>query len=72
MRAQYGRFGPKKDYRGAHVTLSLGGRTLLGEVVEVRYRDVSPCGFFATVRHFNGEPWPTEPSLAVLEILERN
>lgn len=70
MKAQFGKWGPKHDYRGAHVMLTHQGRQLLGEIVNM-YRDPVLCAVLADVRHFNGEPWPITPALSALEILER-
>jgi hypothetical protein len=66
MKAEFTKKGPKHDYRGAHVVLEHGDRTLLGTII-----DICPDEFLCHVRHFNGEMWPINPSLARLEILER-
>jgi hypothetical protein len=71
MKAELGKYGPKHDYRTAHVVLEYQGRTLLGEIKDVYYRETGASGFFCKVRHFCGDPWPIEPSLLALEILER-
>lgn len=65
MRASFGKYGPKSDYRGAHVTLG----KLVGEVTDI-YRDEMRGFYVAKVRHFNGEPWPFDPALIALDILE--
>lgn len=71
IRPQFTKFGPKFDYRGAHVRMTLGARTLLGEVTEL-YRD-DICGTVrAKVTHFNGEPWAIDPTLAALYVLDRS
>jgi hypothetical protein len=70
MRAEFGKHGPKHDYRGAQAVLQWDGRTLLGDVREV-YRSSFSSYWRAKVTHFNGEPWPIEPVLMALEILPR-
>lgn len=70
MKAEFTKFGPKHDYRGAHVVLEYRGRTLLGEIKEVTRDEVTGC-VRARVRHFNGEEWPIHAPLRSLEILER-
>lgn len=68
---EFTKFGPKYDYRGAHVRLRLPiGRVLLGEIVELN-RDEVRGAVIAKVRHFNGEAWPVEPVLSALLILPR-
>lgn len=54
----------------AHVTLAIDGRVLLGEVVDAWYDKASGC-VRLRVRHFNGEPWPCEPSALDVDVLER-
>ena len=66
MKAQFTRWGPRYDYRGAHVVLD--GK--LGEIVGLR-RDEARGAVLAQVRNFNGEPWSFEPALVALEILDR-
>jgi len=66
MRAEFIKHRPKHDYTGAHVTLNHDGRTLLGVIAEI-----CPDELLCIVKHFNGEPWPINPSLSRLEILER-
>ena len=71
IRPEFTKFGPKRDYRGAHVRLRLPiGRVLLGEVTDL-YRDETRGVVLAKVRHFNGEAWPCEPALSALSILDR-
>lgn len=70
MKAEFTKYGPKHDYRTAHVALKYRGRTLLGEIREVARDETTGC-VLATVRHFNGEEWPIRPALYALEILER-
>ena len=66
----YGKFGLKVDPMGAHVTLTYAGRTLLGEVTGVDRDEV--CGVLRlTVKHFNGEPWPIQPSALAVDVLVR-
>ena len=66
MKAEFVRYAPKYDYTGAHVTLKHEGRDLLGTLVYI-----CPDEFMCQVRHFNGDPWPVNPSLYRLNILER-
>ena len=66
IRPKVGRFGPKADYRGAHV-LDMGGR--LATITEVYFRE-SPAATMARLRRFNGED-AGEQTLATLWILER-
>ncbi len=70
MRAAFTKYGPVHNYAGAQVTLEWDGRTLLGDVVG-QHRDAVRGIWLATVRHFNGEPWPIVPALSALNILER-
>lgn len=70
MKLQLGKFGLTHDPRGAHVTLTLAGRDLIGEVIAARYDEVAGC-IRLTVRHFNGEPWPIEPTALAVNVLER-
>ena len=70
MKAQFSKYGPKHDYRGAHVVLEYQNRTLLGVIVNItrnETRGIIEC----QVRHFCGDDWPIKPVLACLEILER-
>ena len=70
MKAQFTRWGLAKDYRGAQCTLQWNGRTLIGDIVDITYNDVRSI-YIAKVKYFNGEPWPIDPALSALEILER-
>ena len=65
-----GKFGLREDPTGAHVTLDWRGRTLLGEVRSAEYNHVTGCTIL-TVRHFNGEPWPLQPGVLAVNVLER-
>ena len=67
IRAEMGRWGPKHDYRGAHV-ITVDGR--LAEITEV-YRRESPSATMAKLRRFNGEN-AGEHTLATLWILTRD
>lgn len=70
MKAKFGKYGPKQDYRGAQVSMKWKGRNLLGDITQVFRNPVT--GFtHAKVRHFNKEEWPIDPVLSALEILER-
>lgn len=70
MKAEFTKFGPKHDYRGAHVTLEYQGRTLIGTLREV-FRDEMRGYMHCRVQHFCGDWWPVEPCLGAIEILER-
>src|SRR5690242_157839 len=70
MKAEFTKYGPKQDYRGAHVVLKYGDRTLLGTIHDVTRDEVTGC-VRAHVRHFCGDDWPIIPALRALEILER-
>ena len=60
----------KADPRGAHVVLVIDGRALLGTVTGAAY-DPAIGSFRFSVRHFNGEPWPLEPPVSAVDVLER-
>ena len=70
MKAEFTKFGVKHDYRGAHVSLEIGGRLYLGTITHVFYREL-PQAWVCRVSHFNGEEWDFRPVLSSLEILER-
>jgi len=57
------------DMRGAQVTMTWNGCTLLGDVTGSRLEGDRRL---LTVRHFNGEMWPVEPDLADCTVLERS
>lgn len=59
------------DYVGAHVRMDWRGRTLLGEIVNVR-RAADWRGPTLTVRFFNREPWPCHPLASDVDVLERD
>lgn len=72
IRPEFTKFGPKHDYRGAHVQMRTPlGRVLLGEIVDV-YRDDVRGISLAKVRHFCGDMWPLEPALSALLLLDRS
>lgn len=70
MKAEFCKYGPKHDYRGAHVTLHYQGRELIGTIRDVA-RDESTGTVFCAVQFFCGDWWPIAPVLSALEILER-
>jgi hypothetical protein len=73
MKFEYGKFGLKQNPIGAHVTATYKGRTLLGEVTDVRCERVTG-NVLLTVRHFNGELWPFidgEVVPSFVDVLER-
>lgn len=69
MRVEFGRWGLKHDYRGAHVTWTIGERKYLGTVVDIYRREV-PAAIMFKVRHFNGDDAPDVPA-GVVDVLER-
>lgn len=71
MKAEFTKFGPKHDYRGAHVTMEYQGQTLIGTVRDVYRRDVTGS-VHCKVQHFCGDFWPVEPCLRLVDILERS
>lgn len=71
MTPEFTQQGPKHDYAGAHVVLDHFGRRYLGTIREVYYDNQRAGAWFCRVIHFCGDPWPFEPSLRSLEILER-
>lgn len=65
---RFGKFGLREDPTGAHVTLDWQGRTLLGEVRSAEYNQAT--GYIVlTVRHFNGELWPIQPTVLAVNVL---
>lgn len=70
MKLPHTKFGLACYPRGAQVTMTYQGRTLLGDVVGVR-RDEVTGAIMLSVRHFNGEPWPVDPSSWAVDVLER-
>ena len=70
IKAELTKYGPKHDYRGAHVTLTYQGRELLGTVKDIWYCELTGV-YRCAISHFCGDPWPIEPRLGALEILER-
>lgn len=70
MKFKFSRHGIAENPIGAHVTLRYRDRDLIGTVVDV-YRDEVLAATKLVVRHFNGEPWPIEPSAAIVNVLKR-
>ena len=70
MKFTLGKYGLKSDPRGAHVTMEWQDRKLLGEVKGV-YRSEARGMIHLQVRHFNGEPWPIDPHVLAVDVLER-
>jgi hypothetical protein len=60
---------PKVDPVREYIALNRDGRRFLGEVVAY-YRDGDETPS-VTVKHFNGEPWPFDPPLAVVEWIKQ-
>ncbi len=61
---------PRQRVVGAFVSYTglLCDRTLLGEIVDVYY-DRAEDKTRVRVRHFNGEPWPIEPPIYLVEAI---
>ena len=71
MKAQLGKYGPLRDYRHAQVSMLHKGRTLLGDIKDV-YRHPVTGVILCKINHFNGEPWPFEPRLLAVDILDQS
>ena len=69
MKFKWTRYGLANDPRGAQVTFRYQGRELLGDVIDA-YRHIHTGGIRLIVRHFNGELWPIEPSVLVVDVLD--
>jgi len=67
-RFRFNKFGLAENPVGRHVYLDYQGRRLLGEVREC-YRRETPSAIMLKVNHFNGEPWPIEPTATVVQII---
>ena len=65
------RYGCRVDLTGAQVVCQYGTRTLLGDVAKAYYKDFPPYGYRLKVKHFNGEPWPFDPSPLDVRLLVR-
>jgi hypothetical protein len=65
------RFGFSVDPRGWHVVAEWKGRTLLGEVVNVKYDDAERVRV-VECKHFNGDPWPERFTISQLRVLDRS
>lgn len=53
---------------GHKVSLTLNGKTLLGDVMSANYNDVT--GYvILQVRHFNGQPWPIKPTALAVDVI---
>jgi len=57
------------DYRGSHAVYTSLGRTYLGTIQDTFWDNDGLLR--ASIIHFNGEAWPFQPPLSLLEILER-
>ena len=64
-RFPFTKYGLAVDPVGEYVRLDIGDRIMLGEVRST-YRDDVRGVTHATVRHFNGEPWPIDPAISAL------
>lgn len=71
LKFEHTKHGLKHDPRGAQVTLEWRGRTLLGDVVGCR-RDEITGAILLSVRHFDGTPWPIEPTSRAVDVLARD
>ena len=63
--------GLAENPAGLHVVYEYAGRTLLGEVVSAEYREFGGSGVYLTVKHFDGSPWPLQPSARCVRALVR-
>jgi hypothetical protein len=63
--------GPVVDPVGAHVTMRRMGRQLLGEVRSFYRQPGTRAVWLLRVHHFDGTPWPVEPMIGMVEVLER-
>jgi hypothetical protein len=70
MTFQHTKHGLKYNPIGAHVMLHWQDRDLLGEVKRVHRNAVSGA-IILTVQHFNGEPWPVQPTSRAVTVLPR-
>ena len=70
MKFTHTKYGIAHDPRGAHVTLHYRNVTLLGEVYAL-YRNPVTGAIHLVVQHFNGEPWPIQPTSWAVDVLER-
>jgi hypothetical protein len=69
MKFERGKYGLKQNPVGAQVKMSWQGRTLLGDVKEC-YMDAFEGVTLLRVNHFNGEPWPLDPHVFSVTVLE--
>ncbi len=67
-RFKLGKYGLAENVIGKHIALNWKGRRLLGEVLRADYNDTRGYTML-TVRHFNGELWPIQPAVSVVEII---
>lgn len=66
----FGKFGLKENPVGAQVSMEFNSRTLLGDVKGCYRSEILGCTKLI-VHHFNGKPWPINPSAVAVDILER-
>ncbi len=67
-RFKLGKYGLAENAIGKHIALDWQGRRLLGEVLRADYNHIRGYTML-TVRHFNGELWPIQPAVSVVEII---
>jgi hypothetical protein len=65
------RKGRPANVVGAHARMEYGDRILLGDIRAIEYQEGPPSGYFLTVHHFNGEPWPIKPNAGAVFVLDR-
>ena len=70
MKLAHTKHGLRHNPIGAQVSLEYRGRTLLGDVHAVSLCFVTGA-ILLYVRHFNGEPWPIQPTSRAVDVLER-
>lgn len=71
MKFPYTKHGLTINPVGEFVTLTYNKRHLIGEVKRVTYNHTLGC-FIATVQHFNGKPWPIEPTVLSLTWIKQD
>ncbi len=67
-RFKLGKYGLAENALGKHVALDWQGRRLLGEVTDAQY-NATRGYIMLTVKHFNGESWPIQPTASAVEII---
>ena len=66
----HNKFGITANPIGWQVWMAWQGRVLLGDIVAAARSEITGA-IYLTVRHFNGEPWPINPTSYSVNVLER-